>query len=275
MGFLEQFHVVDALHAVSQVLLIPTVVLLLLLMAYCVYTIGSIVVEAATERRLYRVALPALIASLDEARYESMDDVISRSGLLDSQRRALHSLVSYMYLPDDALTEVAKRLLADESNRYQKALSWTDSAVKIGPMLGLMGTLIPLGPGLVALGGGDLDTLSTALITAFDTTVAGLVVAIVCYLVTKTRRRWYNDYLVSLEGAMNAILEKAHMMHEQGFDFDAARSSVSYTATASAATSTLGAVPIAPSAHDAVPASVAMPADQGSEQKEANSDGQA
>ncbi|MBX9034648.1 MotA/TolQ/ExbB proton channel family protein [Gordonibacter massiliensis (ex Traore et al. 2017)] len=219
MNFLNQFFANDALHALSQGLLIPTVVCLVILAAYAVYTLGSLVVEVAVERRRYRVALPRLIADLDAASYGQLDGVIDRSGLLDSQRNGLRELVSYMYLPEDALTEVAKRLLADESARYQKALSFTDSAVKIAPMLGLMGTLIPLGPGIVALSSGDLETLSSSLLVAFDTTVAGLAVAVVCFLVTKVRRRWYADYLISVEGAMNTILEKADVLHAEGFAF--------------------------------------------------------
>lgn len=214
MNFLDRFFATDALHMLSQGLLIPTVVCLVLLAAYAAYTLGSLVVEVAVERRRYRVALPQLIADLNTASYEQLDGVIAASGLLDSQRTALQELVSYTYLPEDALTEVAKRLLADESGRYQKALSLTDSAVKVAPLLGLMGTLIPLGPGIVALSSGDLETLSSSLLVAFDTTVAGLAVAVVCFLVTKVRRRWYTDYLVSVEGAMNTILEKAEFLRE-------------------------------------------------------------
>lgn len=87
-------------------------------------------------------------------------------------------------------------------------------------MLGLMGTLIPLGPGLVALGSGDTQSLSQSLQFAFDTTVAGLATAIVCMLVTRVRRRWYGDYLVSMESAFNTLLEKGRIMHEEGYAFD-------------------------------------------------------
>ena len=76
-------------------------------------------------------------------------------------------------------------------------------------MFGLMGTLIPLGPGLIALGQGDTMTLSDSLIIAFDTTVAGLITAAVCYVIAKIRRRWYDDYMVSLETLMDAVLEEA------------------------------------------------------------------
>ena len=216
MDIIQFLHLTDVMHAISQALIVPTVAVLLLLIAYAIYTLGSLVVEAFTERKQYSVVLPQLVDKLDAAEYDQIDAIVDRSGLLDSQREALHELKRHMHLPEDALFEVAKRLLADEGTRYAKALSWTDSAVKIAPMLGLMGTLIPLGPGITALGGGDLETLSTAIMTAFDTTVAGLVVAVVCYLVTKLRRRWYDDYLTSLEGAMNTLLEKARIMHEQG-----------------------------------------------------------
>lgn len=219
MNALNQILAGDALHALSQGLLVPTVLLLLLLAVYAVYTIGSLVVEVAVERRHYRVSLPKLIAQLDAAPYEKLADVVKGAGLLDTQRDALRQLIEYAYLPEDALTEVAKRLLSDESNRYQRALSLTDSATKIAPMLGLMGTLIPLGPGIVALSSGDLETLSSSLLVAFDTTVAGLAVAVVCFLVTKLRRRWYDDYLVSVEGAMNVILEKVALLRTRGFGF--------------------------------------------------------
>lgn len=74
-----------------------------------------------------------------------------------------------------------------------------DMLAKVGPMLGLMGTLIPLGPGLAALGGGDLTLLAQALIKAFDTTVLGLVVGACGYVLGKWRRRWYGACLDAME----------------------------------------------------------------------------
>ena len=216
MNFLNESHLSEVLHAISQALIIPVIILLVLLAVYAVYTLGSLVVEFIVERKHYKVVLPHLIADLNEAKYDQMPDLISKSGLLDTQKAALRELVHYLYLPKDALSEVARRLLADESERYQRALSPTESAVKIAPMLGLMGTLIPLGPGIIALSSGDLTTLSDSLLVAFDTTVAGLAVAVVCFLVSKLRRRWYSSYLISLEGAMNAILEKADFLRDEG-----------------------------------------------------------
>lgn len=214
MNFVTDNFMVGALHSAAQCLIVPTVILLFLFGAYAVYTIGSLVVEVLVERKHYRAVLPRLIDELDAAPCEGIAEVIERSGLLDTQRACLLELSAHLHLPDDALTEVAKRLLADERKRYERALFFTDAAAKVAPMLGLMGTLIPLGPGIVALSSGDLETLSSSLLVAFDTTVAGLAVAVVCFLVSKVRRGWYADYLVSVEAAMNTILEKAALSRE-------------------------------------------------------------
>ena len=74
-----------------------------------------------------------------------------------------------------------------------------DMLARVGPMLGLMGTLIPLGPGLTALGRGDLATLAAAVTVAFDTTVLGLAVGIVGFCLGRARRRLYDRMLDVLE----------------------------------------------------------------------------
>ena len=69
------------------------------------------------------------------------------------------------------------------------------------------GTLIPLGPGIIALGQGDTYTLSTSLLTAFDTTVAGLVAAAFATVISTVRRGWYREYASILEAAAEMLLE--------------------------------------------------------------------
>ena len=74
-------------------------------------------------------------------------------------------------------------------------------------MFGLMATLIPLGPGLIALGQGDTKTLADSLLIAFDATVTGLAAAGVAYAISQLRKRWYEDYLAGLEALMESLLE--------------------------------------------------------------------
>lgn len=86
----------------------------------------------------------------------------------------------------------------------RKRIERADLIARVGPMLGLMGTLIPLGPGLAALGQGDLETLASAVTIAFDTTVLGLLAGIIGFILGRLRRRWYDHLLDELDnGAAN------------------------------------------------------------------------
>jgi biopolymer transport protein ExbB/TolQ len=83
----------------------------------------------------------------------------------------------------------------------RRRLERADLLSRIPPMLGLMATIIPLGPGLAALGQGDPARLASAVTVAFDATVLGLVAGIGGLVIGKLRRRWYEELLESLEDA--------------------------------------------------------------------------
>lgn len=143
-----------------------------------------------------------------------MDLMISASSL-----HLMHQLVAYLLQPVvwlllamtalsvlDIGTLVAERTVAlrrwqdfGDAQSFEKLamkrIERTDFLTRIAPMLGLMGTLIPLGPGLAALGEGDLSILTTAMSVAFDTTVLGLLVGIVGFVMGRLRRRWYSETL--------------------------------------------------------------------------------
>ena len=89
-----------------------------------------------------------------------------------------------------------------------KVTSKTDLLVRLGPIFGLLGTLIPLGPGLSALGTGDITTLAQSLTIAFDTTVTGLTIGAIGYVISKYRKQWYESDLTTTETVAEAILEK-------------------------------------------------------------------
>ena len=90
----------------------------------------------------------------------------------------------------DALLHAGKR-------RIERA----DFLTRLAPMLGLMGTLIPLGPGLAALGDGELRILTTAMTVAFDTTVIGLLAGMIGFVLGRLRRRWYDQAIPQLNRA--------------------------------------------------------------------------
>ncbi len=81
----------------------------------------------------------------------------------------------------------------------KKRIERADFVTRLAPMLGLMGTLIPLGPGLAALGDGNVKILSTAMSVAFDTTVLGLLCGMIGFVIARLRRRWYDKALTQME----------------------------------------------------------------------------
>ena len=95
----------------------------------------------------------------------------------------------------------------NEEDKIAQNLNKTDIVTKIGPTLGLMGTLIPMGPGLAALGTGDVTTLASAITIAFNTTVIGIGSGAIAYFASKLRRRWFGEYLANLDALMDAILD--------------------------------------------------------------------
>lgn len=192
---------------IGQALLTPCMVVLLVIMTVTVWQVGNLLVELLIERRKIKADVPALIKRIHEES-ENLSALIEESGLLGRQKQALHMLIEARGLPRTSMIALAQRLLATEEAWYGRVTAITDVVAKMGPMLGLLGTLIPLGPGIVALGEGDTATLAKSMGIAFDTTIAGLATAVVCMIISNIRKRWYDDYMVSMESIMDCILEE-------------------------------------------------------------------
>lgn len=88
-----------------------------------------------------------------------------------------------------------RQLIEQGKRRIERA----DFITRIAPMLGLMGTLIPLGPGLSALGSGDISILTTAMTVAFDTTIIGLLAGVIGFILGRMRRRWYDNAMQRMD----------------------------------------------------------------------------
>lgn len=204
----------DMLRAVSAGLQIPTIIILLCLVALTVVLLGSLVVEYFTERKQLSGSIPELIDSLQGKNGRELAAVIKNSGLLQRQKAAVLELVQRENLPLDTRIALAKKLLLDEEKHYVGRVRISDLISKIAPMFGLMGTLIPLAPGLIALGQGDTKTLSDSLLIAFDTTVAGLISAAVSLFISSVRKSWYAGYSSSLEAVMDAVLDCTEVGNE-------------------------------------------------------------
>lgn len=195
------------LRTIASSLQYPVIGLQIVLAAVTVVLLGTLVAEYFLERRRFKVQLPHLVDDLEKK--EDTVAVIVMSGLLDRQKRGLLELTRHPEIPDLSRESLAADIDTQEQCRYDNRVRTTDFISKIAPMLGLMGTLIPLGPGLIALGQGDTQTLSESLLTAFDTTILGLAIAAVAMLISTIRKAWYVKYMSAFDASLECLLEKA------------------------------------------------------------------
>lgn len=196
----------NALRAVIGAMQSPVIVVLMVLMALTVILAATLIAEFFTERIRMKAKMPKLA---DDLRREdvSLEDTIRDSGLLKRQKKALNELISHPDITPGMRESLAVRLLEEEKSHYNIVVMFSDLIARLGPMFGLLGTLVPLGPGIIALGRGDTFTLSTSLLTAFDTTAAGLLAAAAAFVISAIRKRWYANYMSALEMSMECILE--------------------------------------------------------------------
>jgi len=70
---------------------------------------------------------------------------------------------------------------------------------RVMPMLGLVATMIPMGPALKALGDGQLSEVASNLMLAFSAVILALIATAITYPIAHVRRRWYAGDLRRLE----------------------------------------------------------------------------
>ena len=112
----------------------------------------------------------------------------------DALRQALQALRK---APADPVWH--ERVVTEFELAVDQRLALFRTMTRIGPLLGLMGTLIPLGPALVALAGGDIAVLARKMEVAFATTVVGLVIGAIGFMLHQTTQRWAMDDLSLLD----------------------------------------------------------------------------
>ena len=172
---------------ISTALLIPVMLLLIGFTALMVVYLGGLLHEA-WERRRHIVEFRRFVDELKarSSRTVRRNEVPARFGL----PAQIMGRLSQDNIDKD---------LDDAHLAMEAALSKLSIGIRVGPMLGLMGTLIPLGPALIAMSGGNIAALTQNLVVAFTTTVVGLLIAGVSYVIYTIRQRWYAQDLNDLE----------------------------------------------------------------------------
>lgn len=80
-----------------------------------------------------------------------------------------------------------------------RRLEWLRITSRTAPMLGLVATMIPMGPALLALTRNDAQGVGENLVVAFSAVILALVAASITFLVLTVRRRWLLEELRAIE----------------------------------------------------------------------------
>ena len=78
--------------------------------------------------------------------------------------------------------------------------------IKVGPSLGLLGTLIPMGVSLAAMAAGNLEAMAGQMVVAFTTTIIGLACGTGAYVINMVRQGWANETIRELRFIAERIL---------------------------------------------------------------------
>ena len=178
----------NGLFALSQVLRLPVIALLWVCVGMAVFMAAGCVVEGLARRR-ERVAFD-LKAWVENGSVLKAEE--SRRGMLPAQLRALLRDITdanRASLENGGL----EHLVLEREEQARRTLSGSRLLVRVGPSLGLLGTLIPMGTALASLTAGNLEAMAGQMVVAFTTTIVGLSAGTVAYVIQMVRHGWVHE----------------------------------------------------------------------------------
>ena len=168
---------------ISSAFLLPAMVAILGLFVYATYLAGGVLAETL-DRRANRDSLRCL--------YEG-EPTLERFLDLD-WKLALGRFADGAKLHPERLDKVVSDLENDLRQRAERL----SVLARTGPMLGLIGTLIPLQPALAGLATGDMQSMASNLLIGFTTTVVGLIVGGASFALGVQVRNWGRQDLTEM-----------------------------------------------------------------------------
>ncbi|MBJ7355020.1 MAG: MotA/TolQ/ExbB proton channel family protein [Thermoleophilaceae bacterium] len=183
----------NLLFDIAEALLYPVLILTVLALLYALVELGALAAEVYKRRgrgidRL-DYAIDQVHAYLAAGDNQSALNVVHGLAYNEKMAGALDALILQRGLPNTE-DRIAKRL-AEYDYASLRRLERTRILVRMGPALGLMGTLIPLSPALAALADGNIQRLTSDLRVAFSVTVTGLLIGMIAFAVSLVRDRLY------------------------------------------------------------------------------------
>lgn len=185
-------YISDVMYWISTGLLVPVVILLIFFFARALILVGTFFGQYLAMKRTQHI----VNSRLDSLSLDNLDEFAK-----SLPENSGTSVITFMKKIIEAKGNKAltDRLLSDFEIMADKEIATPKTLGKLGPILGLMGTLIPMGPALAGLAQGDIASMAYNMQVAFATTVIGLVVSAIGFVVLQMRQRWLLQDLTNLE----------------------------------------------------------------------------
>ena len=198
----------NLLYLIAQSLLIPVLIIIIVFITYAVLSLGGFLTEKYSRNKFDVDKTEALIRAISKSSHpEEMNEKVTASELPPNQKKVLVKIISNHDIGSKSRRALATKLIEEEELQFSYITQKTDILVRLAPTLGLIGTLIPLGPGLSALGNGNISELAQALTIAFDATITGLAAGAIGFMISRYRQKWYMDDISILESIVESTLE--------------------------------------------------------------------
>ncbi len=198
--------IMETMFTISGALLYPAIILLLVFVIWALAALGQFISEYSGRTRdpgRLRAGCRDARALLEARSYDDAAETLAASGSNPFLGSFIGDLAKF--LGDDRFSIESEKLLQDYEIRIAAELERLKILTRTAPMLGLMGTLIPLGPALMGLSSGNIEALASNLVIAFSTTVLGLFAGGIAYAVMLTKRRWYLQDLSDMEYVVRMV----------------------------------------------------------------------
>ncbi|KMQ52545.1 MotA/TolQ/ExbB proton channel family domain protein [Chitinispirillum alkaliphilum] len=187
------------LFLLSDGMLVPVMVLLIFFFIKSLFMIGGFFglavrrIKKSAERKKH---LEHLVTEEDPVQY--CKKMCAGNTLFDT---TVNQLISHI-----GQGSTSEKILADAEIRTHKECDQPRMLMRVGPMLGLMGTIIPMGPALTGLASGNLSAMALNMQIAFATTVIGLFCGITGFVLFSVMKRWFAEDMVNC----NYVYEVLH-----------------------------------------------------------------
>ncbi|MDO4789554.1 MAG: MotA/TolQ/ExbB proton channel family protein [Porphyromonas sp.] len=189
------------LFFVANSLLIPDIIMLLILFGRSLILLGSFYNQFMIKRSNDKALNQKIKTATKETLQEIKESLPRKDNSLFVQY--LRDLLTNP--PSEAYSDF---LISSFENEAQKDLSISKILSKMGPILGLIGTLIAMSPALVGLSTGDVSGMAYNMQVVFATTVVGLVISIVGLLTQQIKGRWYSKEVNQLEYVSRILIDE-------------------------------------------------------------------